>query len=79
VAVAVGAALGIKEIEAELLPEDKLARVQALVAQKRKVAMTRPRSPKPMSGLPWDRAPTSPRRAPTWCCWATISSASSKR
>lgn len=39
VASAVGLALGIKEIEAELLPEDKLARVQALVAQKRKVAM----------------------------------------
>ncbi|ODT15074.1 MAG: ATPase [Kaistia sp. SCN 65-12] len=39
VASAVGSALGIKEIEAELLPEDKLARVQALVAQKRKVAM----------------------------------------
>jgi len=39
VASAVGSALGIREIEAELLPEDKLARVQALVAQKRKVAM----------------------------------------
>ncbi|WP_256753967.1 cation-translocating P-type ATPase [Mesorhizobium sp. Mes31] len=39
VATAVGTALGIKEIEAELLPEDKLARVQALVAQKRVVAM----------------------------------------
>ena len=32
-------ALGIKDIEAELLPEDKLARVQDLVAQKRIVAM----------------------------------------
>jgi cation transport ATPase len=39
VAMAVGSALGIKDIEAELLPEDKLARVQALVAQKRIVAM----------------------------------------
>jgi Cd2+/Zn2+-exporting ATPase/Cu+-exporting ATPase len=39
VAVAIGSALGIKEIEAELLPEDKLARVQSLVAQKRTVAM----------------------------------------
>lgn len=39
VADAVGASLGIKEIEAELLPEDKLARVRALVAAKRKVAM----------------------------------------
>ncbi len=39
VATAVGMALGINEIEAELLPEDKLARVQALVAQKRIVAM----------------------------------------
>jgi Cd2+/Zn2+-exporting ATPase/Cu+-exporting ATPase len=39
VASAVGSALGIREIEAELLPEDKLARVQALVAKKRKVAM----------------------------------------
>lgn len=39
VAAAVGGALGIKEIEAELLPEDKLARIKALVAQKRIVAM----------------------------------------
>lgn len=39
VAMAVGSALGIKEIEAELLPEDKLTRIQALVAQKRIVAM----------------------------------------
>ncbi|MBN9218525.1 MAG: cation-translocating P-type ATPase [Mesorhizobium sp.] len=39
VAAAVGGALGIKEIEAELLPEDKLKRIQALVAQKRVVAM----------------------------------------
>jgi P-type E1-E2 ATPase len=39
VAMAVGSALGIKDIEAGLLPEDKLARVQALVAQKRIVAM----------------------------------------
>ena len=39
VAFAVGNALDIKEIEAELLPEDKLARIQALVAQKRVVAM----------------------------------------
>ena len=39
VAGAVGSSLGIKEIEAELLPEDKLTRVRALVAQKRVVAM----------------------------------------
>jgi heavy metal translocating P-type ATPase len=39
VALAVGVALGIKDIEAELLPEDKLARVQALVAQRQTVAM----------------------------------------
>jgi len=39
VADAVGAALGIKEVEAQLLPEDKLARVRALVADNRKVAM----------------------------------------
>lgn len=39
VAVAVGTALGIKDIEAKLLPEDKLARIQALVAQNRIVAM----------------------------------------
>ena len=39
VAVAVGTALGIKEIKAELLPEDKLARIKALVAQKCIVAM----------------------------------------
>ncbi|OKO92418.1 ATPase [Bradyrhizobium sp. NAS80.1] len=39
VATVVGAALGIKEIEAELLPEDKLKRVEALVAQKHFVAM----------------------------------------
>ncbi|MBU3970423.1 MAG: cadmium-translocating P-type ATPase [Alphaproteobacteria bacterium] len=39
VAQAVGASLGIRDIEAGLLPEDKLARVQALVGQKRIVAM----------------------------------------
>ncbi|MEI9432299.1 HAD-IC family P-type ATPase, partial [Mesorhizobium sp. Cs1299R1N3] len=39
VATTIGAALGIEEIEAELLPEDKLVRVRALVAAKRKVAM----------------------------------------
>ena len=39
VAAAVGSALGIQTIEAELLPEDKLARVQQLVGQKRIVAM----------------------------------------
>ena len=39
VADTVGAALGIKEVEAQLLPEDKLARVRALVADNRKVAM----------------------------------------
>jgi len=39
VANVVGTALGIQVIEAELLPEDKLSRIQALVAQKRKVAM----------------------------------------
>ena len=39
VAAAVASSLGIKEVEAELLPEDKLARIQALVAQKRLVAM----------------------------------------
>jgi heavy metal translocating P-type ATPase len=39
VAAAVGTALGINEIEAELLPEEKLSRVRALVAQKRVVAM----------------------------------------
>ena len=39
VANAVGSSLGIQEIEAELLPEDKLTRVQILVARKRVVAM----------------------------------------
>lgn len=39
VAQAVGRALGIQTIEAELLPEDKLARIQALVREKRIVAM----------------------------------------
>jgi P-type Cu+ transporter len=39
VADAVGSRLGIEDIEAELLPEDKLRRVRALVAQKRVVAM----------------------------------------
>lgn len=39
VAQAVGRSLGIKEIEAGLLPEDKLARIQALIQQKRTVAM----------------------------------------
>ena len=39
VAAAVGSALGIQTIGAELLPEDKLERVQQLVGQKRIVAM----------------------------------------
>ncbi len=39
VAQAVGASLGIRDIEAGLLPEDKLARIQTLVGQKRIVAM----------------------------------------
>ncbi len=39
VAAAVGAKLGIEEIEAELLPEQKLSRVRELVAQKCVVAM----------------------------------------
>ncbi len=39
VAAVVGSALGIEDVEAELLPEDKLERVRALVAKKRIVAM----------------------------------------
>lgn len=39
VATAVGAKLGIRDIEAELLPQDKLARVRDLVAHTRIVAM----------------------------------------
>ena len=39
IAAAVGSALGIQTIEAELLPEDKLARVRQLVGQRRIVAM----------------------------------------
>ncbi|WP_206110742.1 heavy metal translocating P-type ATPase [Pannonibacter phragmitetus] len=39
VAQAIGLQLGLKEIEAELLPEDKLERIQALVRDKRVVAM----------------------------------------
>ena len=39
VAQAVGNSLGIKQIEAGLLPEDKLARIKALVREKRVVAM----------------------------------------
>ena len=39
VATAVGAKLGIQEIEAELLPEEKLSRIRELLARKRVVAM----------------------------------------
>jgi Cd2+/Zn2+-exporting ATPase/Cu+-exporting ATPase len=39
IAAAVGSALGIQSIEADLLPEDKLERVQQLVRQRRIVAM----------------------------------------
>jgi Cd2+/Zn2+-exporting ATPase/Cu+-exporting ATPase len=39
VASAVGSNLGIKEVEAELLPENKLTRIQTLIGQKRVVAM----------------------------------------
>jgi Cd2+/Zn2+-exporting ATPase/Cu+-exporting ATPase len=38
-AAAVGSALGLRQIEAELLPEDKLSRIKALVAAKGVVAM----------------------------------------
>ncbi len=39
VAAAVGSALGIRDIEADLLPEDKLKRIKALAAQGHVVAM----------------------------------------
>ncbi|MGH6740244.1 MAG: heavy metal translocating P-type ATPase [Bradyrhizobium sp.] len=39
VATAVGSTLGIEEVEAELLPEEKLTRIRALVAQGHVVAM----------------------------------------
>ncbi len=39
VAAAVGSALGIRDIEADLLPEDKLKRIEALAAQGHVVAM----------------------------------------
>jgi heavy metal translocating P-type ATPase len=39
VAATVGSALGIQAVEGEMLPEDKLARIQELVGQKRIVAM----------------------------------------
>ena len=39
VAVAVGSSLGIQDIQAELLPEEKLSRVRILVGEKRVVAM----------------------------------------
>jgi Cd2+/Zn2+-exporting ATPase/Cu+-exporting ATPase len=39
IAQSVGRQLGIVEIEAELLPQDKVARIQTLIGQHRKVAM----------------------------------------
>jgi Cd2+/Zn2+-exporting ATPase/Cu+-exporting ATPase len=39
IAQSVGSQLGIDEIEAELLPQDKVSRIQTLVRQHRKVAM----------------------------------------
>ena len=66
----VARALGIDEVEAELLPERKAEAVRALAAQGRIVAMagdgttTRRRSPPPRSGSRWAPARTWRSRAP---------------
>ena len=73
-AARVAAELGIDEVEAEVLPEHKAARIEALraslKAQGEAVAMVgdgvndAPHSPLPTSASPWAAAPTSPSKRP---------------
>ncbi len=69
-AAAVGGKLGIDEIEAEVLPEDKHQVVRRLRSQGRAVAMAgdgvndAPAMAPPTSVSPWAPAPRSPSRAP---------------
>jgi cation transport ATPase len=77
VAGAVARSLGIGEIEADLLPEDKLARIKELVARGRVVAMLGAgindarHSPRPPSASPWDQESMWHARARISCCSAT--------
>ena len=72
VAEHVAADLGIDEVHAELLPGDKVAKVEELL-EKKPASMTRLSSPVRISGLPW--APwdqTLPSRRRILSSWTTI-------
>ena len=72
-AEAIGREAGLTDIRGNLLPEDKLAAIQAMQKQYGATAMTGDgindarRWPRPTSAWPWARpAPTSRWKPPTW-------------
>ena len=71
VAEQVASEVGITDYKAELLPQDKVAAVEALIAWAT-ASTTRRSSPGRISASPWGRwAPMRPLRRRTWCSWTT--------